>query len=91
MLKLRKQDFFTLGIIAAIVTVLIIVSRDKAKQVPRDDRHRAFFAALEQGRGRAAVERECATCHNPKSLGLLKKHPPKDQCLICHKLGYRRD
>ncbi len=90
MLKLRKIDWFTLGIVAAVIVVLILGARERAKQVPLDNKHRPFFAALEKGLGRADVERRCVICHNPNSLRLPEKHPPKEQCLICHRLGYRR-
>ena len=88
MLKLTKRDWVTLGVIAAVIGVLILGARAKTKQVPRDAKHRAFFAALAQGRDRRELEKRCVACHNPQASPLPKKHPPKEQCLICHKLGY---
>lgn len=91
MLKMTKKDLFVLGIVLLIILALVVGARDKAKQVPRDDKHRTFFEAVEKGLNRAEVERGCIECHNLQSLRLPKKHPPKEQCLICHKVGYRRD
>jgi len=32
------------------------------------------------------MEKKCATCHGIQSIPLSKTHPPKEQCLLCHKL-----
>lgn len=90
MLKLTKRDLLTAGGIAVLIAVLIIGARDKVKQVPRDTKHLAFYEAMKQGRDRAEVEKGCAPCHNPRSRPLPLQHPPKEQCLVCHKLGYAR-
>ncbi len=90
MLKITKRDWLTIAGIAIVLAVLIIGARDKVKQVPRDDRHRVFYEAMNKCGERAEVEKGCVACHNPRSRPLPPKHPPKEQCLRCHKLSYAR-
>lgn len=88
-MKVTKRDFLPIAAVAVVLVVLIMsTTHEKAKRVPVDDKHRAFYEAMEKGRGRIEVERGCITCHNTKAIPLPKKHPPKEQCLICHKLNY---
>jgi hypothetical protein len=63
---------------AAIIAVLIFLSSigKKTPFIPLDDIHRAITA-----------QEGCATCHAPGKPAALKvNHPPKEQCLICHKV-----
>lgn len=90
MLKLTKRDVLTVGGIAVLLAVLIFGARDKVKQVPRDNRHLPLYEAMNAGGERAEVEKGCIPCHSPRSRPLPPKHPPKEQCLLCHKLGYAR-
>ncbi len=86
-MKLTRRDLIALAIIVIIAIVAITsMGREKAKPIPIDDKHRSFFEAMEKGGDRSEVERRCVACHNPQSIPLPKKHPPKEQCLICHKL-----
>jgi hypothetical protein len=84
-MKVTGRDW----LIAACVTVLIGflslgAGKGKGKNVPLDDRHRPLIDAMKSGRTRAATELVCATCHGRSSIPLPGKHPPKEQCLICH-------
>jgi hypothetical protein len=88
LMKITKRDSLAIGAAAVVIVVLIMVtSHEKAKPVPADDKHRAFYEAVEKGGDRIEVERGCITCHNSQAIPLPKKHPPKEQCLICHKLN----
>ncbi len=88
-MKVTKRDLLTIAAIAVVLVVLIMsTTREKAKPVPFDDKHRAFYEAMKKGQDRLEVEKGCITCHNSKVIPLPKKHPPKEQCLICHKLNY---
>lgn len=63
---------------AAIVAVLIYLSSTgrKAPFIPSDDAHRSI-----------TTQEGCAACHAPGKPAPLKPlHPPKEQCLICHKV-----
>jgi cytochrome c5 len=91
LMKVMKRDLLAIAAAAAVIVVLIMVTvREKAKPVPADDKHRAFYEAMEKGGDRVEVERACITCHNSQAIPLPKKHPPKEQCLICHKLNEKK-
>ena len=88
-MKVSKRDLLAIVAIAVVLVVLIMsTTREKAKPVPFDDRHRAFYEAAKKGQDRIETEKGCITCHNPMVMPLPKKHPPKEQCLICHKLNH---
>ena len=90
-MKVTKRDLLTIAVVVVVVVVLILsTAREKAKRVPADDKHRAFFEIMERGGDRIEAERGCITCHNLRAIPLPKKHPPKEQCLICHKLKYAK-
>ncbi len=61
---------------AAILLVLFFLSSGKkAPLIPGD--------ALHQN---ATTNEACGECHAPgKPAPLKENHPPKEQCLICHK------
>ncbi len=86
-MKIAKRDLLALAAFVLLVAVLMLSSgHEKVKTVPVDDKHHPFYEAMEKGAGRAETERACATCHNPRTNPLPEKHPPKEQCLICHRL-----
>jgi len=82
---MKRRDLIFLLLAAVIVAVLVLGTRgDEAPRLPDDGNHRPFAAALARGGKRAAVEAGCVTCHNSRQRPLPPKHPPKEQCLICH-------
>jgi len=86
-MKPTQRDVLAVGVAALLLVALVIsTTREKAKQVPIDDNHRAFHEAMEKRGDRIDVERGCVICHSPQTKPLPKKHPPKEQCLLCHKL-----
>ncbi len=88
-MKVTRRDLLTIAAVAIVIAVLILsTTREKTKPVPVDDKHRPFYEAMEKGHDRIEVEKGCVVCHNPQAIPLPKKHPPKEQCLICHKLNY---
>ena len=88
-MKVTKRNFLTIAVIAVVIVLLIMSTiREKGKPVPFDGKHRAFYEATKKGENRIEVEKGCLICHNPQAIPLPKKHPPKEQCLICHKLHY---
>jgi cbb3-type cytochrome oxidase cytochrome c subunit len=84
-MSLRKRD---LGFIAVAGSLLLVLGlntfRDKPKSTPNTDRHRPIREALAKGDRREAVEKGCVNCHSAAVRPLPPKHPPKEQCLICH-------
>jgi len=90
-MKVTKRDLLVIAAVALVLVVLIMNTiREKAKRVPADEKHLAFYQAIQKGRDRIETERGCITCHNPQAISLPEKHPPKEQCLICHKLNYAK-
>jgi hypothetical protein len=88
-MKITKRDFLFIAPVILVVAVLIIsTGQEKTKMVPASVDHRPFYEAMEKGADRIKTERGCVTCHNPQTNPLPKKHPPKDECLICHKLHH---
>lgn len=86
-MKVGKRDWLTIAIVVAALIVLIMSTvREKAERVPADEKHRPFYESVKKGDDRIQTEKKCPVCHNPQAIPLPKKHPPKEQCLICHKL-----
>ncbi len=87
-MKVTKRDLLAIVALVIVLVVLIMsTTREKAKPVPFDNKHRAFYEAMKKGKDRIEVEKSCVACHSPQAISLPKKHPPKEQCLICHKLN----
>ena len=85
-MKLSRRDYFTGAGVALLIAVLAFgTGKGKGKDIPQDERHQASYDALKSGKDRTEVELICTTCHSKSSLPLPKGHPPKEQCLICHK------
>ncbi len=68
-------------VIAAVVIVLglffLSSTGKKPPLIPQNAAHTGITTA--EG---------CAACHAPgRSSPLREKHPPKEQCLVCHKKG----
>jgi len=87
-MKVSKRDWIFLAVIIAILgTLLVSTGKEKAKKVPYDDKHRHFYEVMEKVGDRLEAEKGCADCHGSQNLPLPKNHPPKEQCLLCHKLS----
>jgi len=85
-MNLTKKDWLFAAVFAIVLALLLLSSgRSRPKRVPADDRHRPLLERLAQGTDRKAVEPECIVCHNPRNTPLPGSHPPKEQCLLCHR------
>ena len=72
------KNIFSFIIFAAVVLVSLffVSSGKKPPLIPNDERHKII-----------TTEAACAECHAPGKAAPLKlSHPPKEQCLICHKM-----
>lgn len=82
---MRKRDLGFIAVTGGLLLVLLLNPfQSKPKSTANSDRHRKFSEALAKGEQREAVEKGCVTCHNAATMPLPPKHPPKEQCLICH-------
>ncbi len=69
-----------LVLIAVVVGVLFAASGNKSPRIPDNEKHLVFDNA-----------ELCLECHGPEGEApRSEKHPPKDQCLICHKVKDNR-
>jgi len=84
---LHKRDLGFIAVVSVLLLVLVLsIFRDKPKNTPDNDRHRPFREALARSEKREDVEKGCVDCHAAATRPLPPKHPPKEQCLICHAL-----
>lgn len=87
-MRIATRDWIFVAVIVAVLCFLISgKGRLKAGSVPHDDRHSQFYEAMNKGGERLDVEKRCAACHGVQGIPLSRSHPPKEQCLICHKLS----
>lgn len=73
-----KKNILLIAAAAAILLFLFYLSTGKkVPLIPGDDLHRAV-----------TTNEACVECHAPGKRSPLKAtHPPKEQCIICHKAG----
>ncbi len=71
-----NKNLLPIVLIFTILAVLFYISsRQKVPLIPADSLHKNII--------NNAV---CADCHSPgKKAPLKENHPPKEQCLVCHK------
>ena len=87
-MKVAKRDWIFLAVIGVVLGALFASTGNvKAKKVPYNDKHRQFYEVMHKSGDRIEVEKGCGTCHGIQSIPLPKAHPPKEQCLLCHKLS----
>jgi len=73
----RKMTVQLIGFILIVLAILFAITGKRVMPVPGDVRHAA-----------ARDVASCGACHAPGGAAPLKPgHPPKEQCLICHKLS----
>jgi hypothetical protein len=66
--------------VLAVVGFLYAISGDRAPRIPEDETHTGLTERV-----------SCLECHAPgKEAELSPTHPPKDQCLLCHKRKRRQ-
>jgi len=89
--KVAKKDWIFIALIAVLLGALFMSTTggSKARNVPYDDRHRRFYDLMHTGGDRTETEGKCMACHGPSTIPLSRLHPPKEQCLLCHKLSRR--
>lgn len=87
-MKFTNRDLLFAAVIAAVLgTLYLSTGGAKTKHVPYDDRHIKFYNVMLNGGDRATTEKGCAACHGLPTAPLPRSHPPKEQCLLCHKLA----
>lgn len=87
-MKIARRDWLFVAVIVAVICALYAgKSRLKSGSVPYDDKHARYYEDSSKGEDRKETEKSCTACHGIQNIPLPKGHPPKEQCLICHKLS----
>jgi hypothetical protein len=86
-MKVAKKDWLFIAVIAAVLGALFLgTGKEKARNIPDDEKHSPFYESMHTSGARTETEKICTTCHGPRTIPLPAAHPPKEQCLLCHKL-----
>ena len=77
---MKKKGVLALAAPAAAMVVVFGLADRNAPFIPRDIFHTSVI-------NNAA----CTTCHTPgKQAPLKASHPPKEECMVCHKAIQKR-
>jgi mono/diheme cytochrome c family protein len=72
---MKKHIGIIVFALAILAFLFFLSSRKKAPTLPGDEAHKQVLS-----------NSPCQTCHGPGKQSPLKpSHPPKEQCLLCHK------
>lgn len=82
---MKKRDILLLLGGAIIIAVLWMAPAETTTRVPKDNNHLRFYKIV-KNEGKKAAEKFCLDCHNPNNVRFPKDHPPKNRCLLCHKM-----
>jgi len=83
-MALSKRDaVIVVGGMGLLLVLALGALKGRGQDTPFDELHWNAYRGHQAGQGREALEKGCNECH---SIKYLKHHPPKEQCLICHKL-----
>jgi hypothetical protein len=75
MTKFQKSLVFYGGALLMVGTLAFLAKDPPARYVPVDDNH-----------PRPLVVAACRDCHAPGAMAPQSPdHPPKDQCMLCHR------
>ena len=83
---MKKRDILLLLGAAVIILVLWMAPEESTTHVPKDENHLRFYTIV-KNEGKKAAEKFCQDCHNPDKVPFPKDHPPKNRCLLCHKMN----
>ena len=84
-MQISQRDGLFIGAALIIVAVLVFgTSKKLGPDIPVNAVHKVFFRQLERGDKRLTLEKGCIVCH--PALIRSKKHPPKEECMVCHQL-----
>ena len=72
---LKKNLIFLAGVLLVIGILTMLSGARKTRYVPKDEHH-----------PRPLVVEKCRDCHAPDKMSPQSaKHPPKEQCMLCHR------
>ncbi len=72
---MKSTTWFVLFAAVVVLLLFVLSSGKKPPLIPGDDTHAVVTS-----------DAACTGCHAPGKISPLKpSHPPKEQCLVCHK------
>ncbi len=75
MTTLQKNLLFFAGALLVVGSLSFLAGARPARYVPQDENH-----------PRPLLIAQCRDCHAPGKIAPQQaKHPPKDQCMLCHR------
>jgi len=78
-MSFKKSDLVAIGLALAVIIVLMLLPspKDNNPPVPLDSKHRAL-----------KIEKDCVVCHALQGERPLSvKHPKRQDCFRCHRIG----
>lgn len=73
---MKSSKGFILVAVVILLVLFFLSSGKKPPIIPADNLHQSI-----------TTDAACTECHAPGRMAPLKpSHPPKEQCLICHKV-----
>jgi len=70
-----KNTAIFLVFVGLVVAFLWSISGERSNRIPDNDTHKGLDKPA-----------QCLECHGPdKAMARTAKHPPKDECMLCHK------
>lgn len=86
-MRITRKDWLFIALMGVVLLVFILISgEEKTKKVPFDTPHMPFYDRLKKTGSSREAEKGCETCHNDAIIPFPKNHPPKNRCLLCHKM-----
>ncbi len=86
-MRISGKDWLFIALMGAVVLIFILISgKEKTKKVPYDEAHRPFYDLLKKTGSKIETEKGCVSCHNDANIPFPKGHPPKNRCLLCHRM-----
>ena len=102
-MNIDKRDWFFVGLVVVVLAIFFtLTGREKTKHVPFDATHRIVYeTAFKNAPGpdasifkraffkpdKKGAEVYCEPCHKERGIPFPPNHPPKNRCLLCHKLA----
>ncbi len=83
---MKKRDMLLLLGAVLLVAFLWMAPDETTTHMPKDDNHLRLYKIMQE-EGKKAAEKFCEDCHNQDGVPFPKDHPPKNRCLLCHKLN----
>ena len=101
-MKIDRKDWYFIAVVVVVLGIFVaITGKEKTTRVPNNPMHKlSYDAAYKNAPGSDAslfkraffkpdkkgAEVFCEPCHKEKGVPFPQNHPPKNRCLLCHKL-----